>query len=210
MNNFLYIGLTVLEFAFIVRVMLRPHREPASRIAWIAVIAAVPVLGVIVYILFGETNIGHGRSVREHKILQSMPELVSISETGESLVDTDVPEKYQHLFKATHSISGFQTFSGNSARLFSNSNETIDAMVADIDSARQHVHVLFYIWLADTNGCKIIKALKRATARGVKCRAMADALGSRVLINSSHWKDMQDAGVHVAVGLSIGNPFSWH
>lgn len=206
MNNISFIILTLLELAFIVRVLLRPHREPASRIAWIAVIAVVPVVGVLVYMLFGETNIGRRRLVRGRKVLQIMPELVCTDEAGESLLDTDVPEKYLHLFKAARSISGFQTFTGNSAQLFSNSNETIDAMVADIDSATHHVHLLFYIWLTDTNGCKIIEALKRAAARGVKCRAMADGLGSRVLIKSSHWKAMQSAGVRTAVGLSIGNP----
>ena len=205
-NNASLIGLSLIELAFIVRVILRPHREPTSRIAWIAVIAVVPVFGIIVYILFGETNIGRRRSIRGRKILQGMPELVTTSETGESLLDKAVPEKYQHLFRAVHSISGFQTFSGNSARLFSDSDETIDAMVADIDSAKQHVHLLFYIWLADHNGCKIVAALQRAADRGVKCRAMADALGSRALIRSSHWKDMHDAGVHVAIALPIGNP----
>ena len=127
MNNISFIILTLLELAFIVRVLLRPHREPASRIAWIAVIAVVPVVGVLVYMLFGETNIGRRRLVRGRKVLQIMPELVCTSETGESLLDSDVPEKYQHLFKAVHSISGFQAFTGNSAQLFSNSNETIGA-----------------------------------------------------------------------------------
>ncbi len=206
MNNTAFIVLTIFELAFIVRVMLRPHREPASRIAWITVITAVPVAGILVYMLFGETNIGRRRIIRERKVFQSMPELVCTSVTGESLLDTSLPEKYQHLFKAAHSISGFQTFSGNSARLYTNSNETINAMVADIDSATQHVHILFYIWLTDINGSKIIEALKRAAIRGVECRAMVDALGSRMLIKSSQWKELQSAGVSVAVCLSIDNP----
>jgi cardiolipin synthase len=78
-------------------------------------------------------------------------------------------------------------------------------MVADIDAAEAHVHVLFYIWLVDNNGCKIVEALKRAAARGVTCRAMADDLGSRAMIRSKHWAAMRDAGVHVAAGLPIGN-----
>jgi cardiolipin synthase len=28
-------------------------------------------------------------------------------------------------------------------------------MVADIDAAKDHVHVLFYIWLPDRNGLKL-------------------------------------------------------
>ena len=79
-------------------------------------------------------------------------------------------------------------------------------MVADIDAAKDHVHVLFYIWLPDHNGCKVVEALKRAAARGVTCRAMADDLGSRTIIRSEHWQAMRAAGVRVAAGLPIGNP----
>ena len=79
-------------------------------------------------------------------------------------------------------------------------------MVADIDAAKDHVHVLFYIWLPDHNGRKIVEALKRAAARGVTCRAMADDLGSRTIIRSEHWQAMRAAGVRVAAGLPIGNP----
>jgi cardiolipin synthase len=78
-------------------------------------------------------------------------------------------------------------------------------MAAAIDAATDHVHLLFYIWLTDNNGCKIIEALKRAAGRGVTCRAMADGHGSRLLIKSSHWRDMREAGVRVEVALPIGN-----
>jgi cardiolipin synthase len=86
------------------------------------------------------------------------------------------------------------------------SNATIDAMVADIDSATAHVHLLFYIWLPDNNGCKVVAALQRAARRGVTVRAMADGLGSRLMIKSAHWQAMRDSGVQVAVALPIGNP----
>jgi cardiolipin synthase len=74
------------------------------------------------------------------------------------------------------------------------------------DAASDHIHLIFYIWLTDNNGLKVVEALKRAAARGVACRAMADGLGSRVMIRSKQWQDMQEAGVHVAVALPIGNP----
>ena len=87
-----------------------------------------------------------------------------------------------------------------------NSNAAIDAMVADIDSAKDHVHALFYIWLPDHNGCKVVEALKRAAIRGVTCRAMADDMGSRTIIRSEHWPAMRAAGVRLAASLPIGNP----
>lgn len=48
----------------IVRVMLRPHREAASRVAWSVVILSLPVLGIVAYVLLGETNIGRKRVAR--------------------------------------------------------------------------------------------------------------------------------------------------
>ena len=51
----------LIQITLIVRVLLRPHREPASRIAWVVVIIAIPVAGIIAYIFFGETNIGRRR-----------------------------------------------------------------------------------------------------------------------------------------------------
>ncbi len=47
----------LIEVLLIIRVMTRRHRETASRIAWIAVIAALPFLGMLIYLLLGETSI---------------------------------------------------------------------------------------------------------------------------------------------------------
>ena len=195
-----------IELAVIIRVMLRPHREPAARIAWVAVITVLPVIGILAYLLFGEVNIGRRRVERMRRVLERMPDMASSADGDEAHLKADMPSRYEHLFRVGHSISGFDPVGGNAARLLADSNATIDAMVGDIDAAEDHVHLLFYIWLADNNGCKIVEALKRAAGRGVKCRAMADSLGSRAMIRSEHWIAMQDAGVHVAVALPIGNP----
>ncbi len=95
---------------------------------------------------------------------------------------------------------------GNSARLTPDSNAAIASIVADIDAAKEHVHVLFYIWLTDGNGCRVADALVRAAARGVTCRAMVDNLGSRALIKSEQWKAMRTAGVKLGVALGISHP----
>ena len=48
----------LIHLVVIARVILRPHRDPASRIAWIVVIIILPVIGILAYILLGETSIG--------------------------------------------------------------------------------------------------------------------------------------------------------
>ncbi len=196
----------LIQFAFIARVLLRPHREPASRIAWMVVILVLPVLGILAYILFGEVNIGRRRVARMQVVLAQMPKVTDAVGLDAAVQRIEASDRYAHLFRVGHSISGFEPIGGNRARLLADSNATIDAMVADIDAASEHVHLLFYIWLPDHNGGKIIEALKRAAARGVTCRAMADDLGSRLLIHSRHWSDMDRAGVRLARALPVGNP----
>jgi cardiolipin synthase len=195
-----------IEVAVVLRVMLRPHREPASRIAWIAIVASVPLLGALAYLLFGEVNIGRRRIARIRKVLEGMPPLAGPAPGSEEYVRAEVAVRFERLSRVGQSISGFEPIGGNTGRLLPDSNATIDAMVADIDAASDHVHVLFYIWLPDRNGLRIAEALKRAVARGVKCRAIADDLGSRTMIRSSHWRAMREAGVRLAAALPIGNP----
>jgi len=196
------IALALLELLVGMRVLLRPHRDPASRVAWLLLIALAPLAGMLAYLLLGETSIGRARAARLRKIERWLPPFTLAADS----VPAEIPERYARLFDVGKSISGFAPVGGNAARLLEDANATIAAMVGDIDAAQAHVHVLFYIWLPDNNGCKVVDALKRAAARGVVCRAMADGLGSRDLIHSAHWKAMKKAGVRLAIALRIGNP----
>src|ERR1041384_919535 len=187
------------------RVILRPHRDPASRIAWIVVIVVLPVIGILTYLLLGETSIGRRRVSRLHAVLAIMPDLTEVAGMNSPNLEPKIPEAYAHLFRLGYSVNGFEPVGGNCAPLLPDSNATIESMVADIDRAPAPIHLIFYIWLRDNNGRKVVEALKRAATRHVACRAMVDGLGSRIMIESPHWKAMQAAGVQVATALPIGN-----
>ena len=201
------VGLHLLvQVALAVRVLLRPHRDPAARIAWLVVILAMPILGLIAYILLGETSIGRDRTARRRRLVESLAAVIEPATAAAKDLAFPVPERHAHLFRTARSITGFVPVDGNTGALMEDSDATIDAMVADIDAAQDHVHLLFYIWLPDNNGRKVAEALKRGAARGVACRAMADDLGSRLMIRSEHWRAMQSAGVRLSRALPIGNP----
>ena len=190
------------EAAVFIRAILRPHREPASRIAWAVVIVALPIVGVLAYLLFGEVRISLKRRVRGREIEAKLPRPSSDGELAEKIGDGF----YRAPFALASSINGLPPTSGNRVRLAADSNIAIDEMVADIDAATSTVHLCAYIWLSDTNGCKIKDALIRAAKRGVAVRALADALGSRLFVRSQHWRELRDQGVEVRVALPVGNP----
>jgi cardiolipin synthase A/B len=193
-----------LQVFFVCRALLRPHREPASRLAWVVVIIVAPIAGMLAYVLFGETNIGRRRIARFKRAMERLPAYTRIGRHQGEGDEAGVPHALRPLFRVGQSISNFPVVGGNRGTLLGDSDDVIAHMVADIDAAERHVHICFYIWLADTNGLKVVEALKRAARRGIVCRAMADDLGSRAMVRSEHWRDMAEAGVRLAVALPIG------
>jgi cardiolipin synthase A/B len=203
----LYVDLHILVQALLIlRVLLRPNREPASRIAWIAIIAAVPLAGIFGYLLLGETSIGSKRIALMREVDASLPDFNATPFSDRSVLEPKIPPRHRPLFTAGTSISGFAPVGGNRGELMRDSDATIEALVADIDAATDHVHLLFYIWLGDNNGTRVMEAVKRAAARGVTCRVLVDDLGSRALIRSPQWAAMGAAGVKQARALEIGHP----
>lgn len=182
-----------------VRVLLRPRRDPASRIAWILFIAALPYVGALAYLLLGEVRLS--RIADPRRAHASSQAVVSYPvENAAGVLPCAAPG-----FSIGESISGFTPVGGNKGKLLDDSNATIDAMVRDIDAATEHVHLLFYIWLADKNGRKVVEAMVRAAQRGVACRVIVDDLGSRDFIRSEHWSAMRRSGVNLARAQPIGS-----
>lgn len=196
---------TILVLAFVVRILLRDDLSPPARLAWIIILNLVPYFGTIIYFLFGEIDIG-SRIKRRHRevfgeIRSAAHAFMGEADATEKLIDP----VYRPAFRYAGSINGFHPVDGNAAELMADGDETRKRMVADIDAATNHVHVLYYIWLGDNTGTDIAEALIRAAGRGVICRAMADGLGSRTMIKSALWKRMDAAGVELAVALSFRN-----
>lgn len=194
MKAFLLTLFVLLELGFLARSLLRPHRDPASRLAWVVVILALPVAGMLVYLFFGETNLGRRRVGRMRAVAAALaPQARRAAATEQS-----IPVEYLPPFRVGESINGHPPTPGNRATLMADSDAAIASIVADIDAATKHVHVLCYIWLADHDGLLIVEALKRAAKRGVACRVKADEVGSRSLIRSAHWQSMRATGVELA------------
>lgn len=198
--------LFTLHAAVMARAITRADRTPASRVAWVAAIALLPMAGLIAYLFLGETSIGRGRARRLRDTLERMPKPPGASPAP------DIAPRFLPLFQLAASINDLPALTGNRITLLGDpdappdrptldSDAAIDALVTDIAQARESVHLSFYIWLDDGNGGKVADALCAAARRGVKCRAMVDALGSRAFVHSPRWRQLREAGVHMLATL---------
>lgn len=194
-------GLVVVSFA--VRILLREDLSPPARLAWLVVLVLIPIVGSIVYFLFGEIDIGKKANKAYAATFDEIRRDAAAAMGGPDSVTQLIEPAYQPAFAYGASINGFYPATGNTAELMADGLATRTRMVEDIDAATSHVHVLYYIWLEDNTGTDLAEALIRAAGRGVTCRAMADGLGSRALIKSALWQRMKDAGVQAAVALPL-------
>lgn len=72
MSALISVVIFLVHLAVVCRAITRPDRSPASRVAWVAVIVSLPVVGVIAYLLLGETSIGRDRVRKLHEVTQRM------------------------------------------------------------------------------------------------------------------------------------------
>ena len=197
----LWVAFVAAEVAVLLRAMLRPHREPTSRLAWVIVILVLPVVGMIGYLLLGEARVSARRRKRGRAIDAKLPRPPGDPDTAKRVAAS----LYEAPFALAASVNGLCPTQGNRATLAADSNAAIDGIVADIDAATDHAHLCFYIWLSDTNGLKLKDAVVRAAKRGVAVRVLADALGSQTFVRSKDWQEMKQAGAEVRVALPVGN-----
>ncbi len=83
---------------------------------------------------------------------------------------------------------------GNQVELFTRGENAFAAMRRAIAEAREEVLVESYIWRDDATGRAFLDDLAAAAARGVRVRALADALGS-FATRGELWADMERRGI---------------
>ncbi len=201
--SFLILLHTTLTLGFIARVLIRPRLDPSVRLAWIMVIEAVPLAGIVAYLLFGEVRMNQAEVQRMADVRDRLTGL----RTPSPDVLADPPNFARPVVAANAAVGGMDALQGNRIRLLAESDDAVDSLVQAIDQARDHVHILFYIWLPDHSGAKVAEAVERAARRGVACRVIVDALGSRGLVRSAYWRQLQDAGVECVTAFPWGLPF---
>ena len=190
-----------LQVAFVIRALLRAGLTPPARLAWVAVISAVPGVGLVAYFLFGEIRLARAKSERMREVRSTLA--LAAPPRGPA---PELPAALRPSFAAGAATSGFQPVAGNRLTLLPEGDAMMDDILTEIGRARAHVHVLFYIWLPDATGTAMADALCAAARRGVACRVLVDDLGARRLIRSPLWGQMQAAGVAVERAAPMGNP----
>jgi cardiolipin synthase len=154
------------------------RRSTAAARTWLLFIFLLPWPGLLLYSFFGRIYLPARRlkmQERASKFIRRAQAQIGARVT----VDPELPAVFKFVPGLVHKLGDFETLAGNQVELLTEYTETVDRIIRDIDSARRNVHLLFYIFLADEMARRVGAALERAAARGVTCRVLMDAVGSR-------------------------------
>lgn len=199
----LFIHLTIVSLLSL-RILSRDNMHSTSRLTWMLVLTFLPFLGAIVYLLFGEINLGHitnARAKAVYELIHLKKKQLYISKSARE----NVNPIYVPAFEFATSINGFNTTIGNKAELMENGDVARSRLIEDVENSSHSVNVLYYIWLDDKTGTDLANALIRAAERGVVCRVMIDGLGSRNFIKSKIWAEMKKAGVRTSIASPLNH-----
>lgn len=182
--------------ALVSHVLLRRHGNSETRLPWIMLIILIPFVGAIAYLLLGAPGTGKRarRHAKVHGCFTEAPHPRSIDLAG---IEPNVPRHYQQVFSLAEALADTDAMAGHQLELLAGGEGFFDRLIEDIDAATATCHLLTYIYLDDTDGRRVADALVRAAGRGVQCRVLADAHGSKAFLKSRTHEQMRKAGVAI-------------
>jgi cardiolipin synthase len=183
------------------------RHAPATAMAWLLVILFWPLPGGFLYLVLGSTRLPRERKARHEKAvaaLRKAHQRVWKKDAEEPL--KALPGSLARFARLGRKLGEWPIVNGNGMTYFDSAPAFFQNLVEDIDKARHHVDLLFYIFVADPSTQPLLEALKRAASRGVECRLLVDALGSKAFLKRDA-EPLRKAGVQVVEALPLGRLF---
>ena len=178
-------------------VLLQRRGQPLSALSWTLGLIGLPYIGVILWWGIGRTHLKRKRRKRRTAKLSLGQGFATLRPAG---VQEDIPGDFLSIirFPAEDAWALFPAVKDNRVRLLVDGAHTYTALEEMILSARNHVHVLFYVWQRDATGRYFRDMLVQKAREGVKVRVLLDAMGAGGA--SGRFMDpLREAGGEVAV-----------
>jgi len=155
------------------------RRSPEAAKGWLLLIFFEPTIGLILYGLIGRPTLPAWRAQRHIEFEKLSRPILERLAREPNIFHPDVGPELNKAVRLAEALGELPILGGNAIEVLADYDGFVDRLIADIDAARDHVHLLFYIVADDATTQRVIEALQHAADRGVVCRLLADSLGSR-------------------------------
>ena len=201
--NLISIGITAIItlniFLAIVLIFLE-RRDASSTWAWLMVLFFIPVMGFLLYLLLG-------RQLRQkHLFRWEGRSRIGIDNLIDYQIDAIEDGTFEFRLEDTHAFKDMIYMQlrnnhavltqDNALTIYNDGEKKFAALLDDLEQAKDHIHIQYYIFRLDGLGSRIYEMLIRKAKQGVKVRLLFDDMGSRSL-RKRHFKKLMDLGGEV-------------
>lgn len=199
---FLFPIIMVLNILFAITVIFLERKKPSSTWAWLLVLFFLPFVGFFLYLLLGrqlrKKHLFRWDGRKDIGIEQLINYQIEAIENNELELRTEHIKNYSHLIYMNLKTNNAVLTQDNDVKIFDDGSDKFEALISDINHAKNHIHIQYYIFKLDNLGQRIINALIKKAKQGVKVRVLFDEMGSRG-IRKRHFKELIEAGGEVEV-----------
>ena len=157
-------------------------RDSRAALAWVGFVWFVPLVGAVLYFIFGINRIRH-KAALLRKNLERYRAQASQGECLPEELPRHLPGHAAHLAMLARVVGGVvdrPLLPDNRIDPLVNGDEAYPAMLQAIQDARQTVSFMTYIFDRDEVGRAFAHALGDAVRRGVEVRVLVDATGTEI------------------------------
>lgn len=194
-------ALYIIVDALVMIKVVMDNRQPAKTMAWILVLWAIPVIGILLYIFFGQ-NTRKERLISERSLSQltkrSMFEYIEQK-------DLRLPESHRPLMLLFKNQSMALPFKDNDVTLYTSGYDFFPALLHEISLAQHHIHIDIFIFEDDELGNLIADALIDRAEHGVEVRVIYDDVGCWKVKNA-FYERMRNAGIDIHPFMPVKFP----
>jgi cardiolipin synthase len=173
--------------------------DPRAALGWVAVCMMFPLLGPLLYFLFGINRI----RTRAQKLNRLFPfQFDNGSEHPDDQTEPvislkTVSHELSEIVRISSAVTRRPIVGGNTIKLLENGEQAYPAMLDAIKNSRHSLFLSTYIFETNKTGRQFIDALAHAARRGVDVRVIIDGIGEKYAFP---WAGtlLKKRGVHIA------------
>ncbi len=166
-------------------VVFLERRDVGATWAWLLVLFFIPVLGFVLYLIFGQNlsrkKIFEWKDKNKIGIMEITDYQIQLLKQGEFPFHNNKTAQYKDLIYMLLVNDSAVLTQDNQVDIFTTGHDKFRSLLNDIEQATDHIHLVYYIIRNDEIGNELIAALTKKAKQGVEVRVLYDAMGSRRL-----------------------------
>ena len=187
--------LTIIYLAMIFAVLLLERKNPTEAMLWVIILICLPYLGMVLYLIFGDTMaIKLTSYIRKKRLSKSKIQVKKASNPSIDLEGLSDEDLQVIKFNQTYNQSDLTCY--ENVEIYTNGEDHYRQLFADIKQAKECIYIEFYTIHHDIMGESLIKALTQKAKEGVTVYVMCDFIAN-LSTPAKMFKPLKEAGGRV-------------